>query len=116
MGRWCANTTCMTYKKGYSVQVEGKHQTAFYVLKDKLTSAPVLVHFRPGDPIEVRVDSCDYGIGGMLLQEREGAWHLVAFVSRSLHHAEINYTISVKEALAAAYALTTFRPLISDKS
>ena len=87
-------------------------QSAFDMLKDKLTSAPVLIHFRHGDPTEVRVDACEYGVGGVLLQQRDGEWRPVAFTSRSLHNAELNYTISEKEALAAVHALTTFRPLI----
>ena len=58
------------------------------------------------------MDACEYGIAGVLLQERDGTRPPVAYVSRSLHHAELNYTISEKEALAAVYALTTFRPLI----
>lgn len=55
-----------------------KQQNSFEDLKLKLTTAPVLAHFQPDAPTELRIDACAYGLGAVLLQEINGEWHAIS--------------------------------------
>ena len=88
----------------------GEHQEkAFQILKDKLTNPPVLAHFDPELPTEVRSDASLVGIGAILVQKHPGGWRPVAYVSRQLNIHEQNYTVSEKECLAIMFALEKFK-------
>jgi hypothetical protein len=92
-----------------------EHQNTFEELKHKLLTTPVLTHYDPKRDIELRVDACGYGIGGVLLQQHEEKWHPVAYISRSLTKAEKNYTVSELEALAVVWSLSYLRHLVYGK-
>ncbi len=77
---------------------------AFEALKHALTSEPVLVHFDPAAETVVDCDASQAALGCVLLQVRDGVERPVAFASRVLHDAELNYSVSEKEALACIYA------------
>lgn len=88
-------------------------EKAFQELKNKLISAPLLAHFRPHAETELRTDACGYGIGAVLLQKnKEGVFHPIAYASRKLTKAEMNYSITEQECLAAVWALKYFRSYI----
>jgi len=72
---------------------------AFRTLKEAFTTAPVLVHFDPANPIVVECDSSDYAMGLVLSQytPSDNELHPVAFHSRTLNPAECNYEIYDKE-------------------
>ena len=57
-------------------------------------------------------DACDYAIGAVLAQEHDGKMCAVAFVSRSLHGPEKNYSVQEKEALGVVHAVKKFRHYI----
>ena len=74
---------------------------AFQELKNRLVSAPLLVHFNPGSPKRMETDASDGVIAGVLLQrESDLQWHPVAFYSKTMQGAELNYPIYDKEMLA----------------
>jgi len=54
----------------------------------------------------VETDASGHTIGGVLFQEQEGKWKLIAFLSRMMQPAERNYEIYDKELLAIVEALT----------
>lgn len=102
-------------KKDVKFNWDENARKAFEHLKNTLISAPVLAHFDPNAPTEVRVDACGYGVGAILLQGEKPRVRPVAYASRTLSKAEQNYSITEKECLAAVWALNYFRPYIWGK-
>ena len=92
-------------KKTISWNWTPKCQEAFERLKRCLTEAPLLRAPDESKPYEVVVDASDLGLGGVLLQDG----HPVAFESRKLIPAELNYTTTEKEMLAVVHALRVWR-------
>jgi len=85
-------------------------EEAFQNLKNAITSAPVLTMPTDDLPFRVEADSSDYATGAVLSQEqRDGKWHPVAFISRSLNDVERNYNIFDKEMLAIMRSLQEWR-------
>ena len=80
-------------------------QRAFDSVKSLFVNAPVLRLPDFDRPFTVVTNASDYGIGGVLLQEA----HPLAFESRKLNSAELNYTTTEKELLAIVHALRTWR-------
>jgi hypothetical protein len=83
----------------------GRCQDAFELLKQKLIEASLLRTPDERLPYEVVTDASDLGLGGMLLQKG----HPVAFESRKLNSAELNYQTTKKEMLAVVHALRVWR-------
>ena len=79
-----------------------KCQSAFDPLKSSFTSAPILAHFDPENPIVLETDGSEYAIAGILSQVNHftNELHPIAFYSRSMQPAELNYDIYDKELLA----------------
>jgi hypothetical protein len=85
-------------------------QTTFELLKQAFVSAPILAHFNPDRDIIIEADASDYAIGCILSQpDTRGILHPVAYYSRKLQPAEINYTIHDKELLAIVQAFKHWR-------
>lgn len=61
------------------------------------------------DPFLVKTDGSLKGIAGILLQQHNGEWRLVACCSRRLSSAEQNYPVTEIEGLALIYSLSKFR-------
>jgi hypothetical protein len=81
-------------KKSHPWVWTGHCQDAFELLKQKLIEAPLLRTPDERLPYEVVTDASDLGLGGVLLQEV----HHVAFESRKLNYAELNYQTTEKVA------------------
>jgi hypothetical protein len=74
-------------KKSHPWVWTGRCQDAFELLKQQLTEASLLCTPDESLPYEVVTDASDLGLGGGLLQECQ----FVAFESRKLNDAELNY-------------------------
>ncbi|KAK7106504.1 hypothetical protein V1264_017754 [Littorina saxatilis] len=83
-------------------------ERAFQRLKEQLTSPPVLAHYSTSLPTKVSADASSYGLGAVLLQERDGEWQPVFFASRSMTSTEQRYAQVEKEALASTWACEKF--------
>src|SRR5271156_2641177 len=83
----------------------------FELLKAKVTSSPILVLPDDSKPFRIEADSSDFATGAVLSQEssKDGKWHPVTFLSKSLSLVEHNYKIHDKEMLAIVHALEEWR-------
>jgi hypothetical protein len=101
-------------KKDVPFHWDKAQELAFAKLKTAFTTAPVLVHFQPSLPLVLEVDASDYAIGGVISHPdpATGALHPIAFFSRKMHPAELNYDIYNKEMLACIEALRLWRPYL----
>jgi len=91
-----------------------EHQQAFEELKEKIISQLVLFLPKRKGKFRIETDASEYAIGGVLSQEQEGKWKLIAFLSRTMQLAERNYEIYDKELLAIVEALTKWRQYLLD--
>lgn len=84
-------------------------QTAFDEIKRRMLSAPVLAIPDRAKPFRLETDASAYATGAVLSQEKDGLWHPVAFLSKTLNDAERNYAIYDRELLAIIRALDEWR-------
>jgi len=61
-------------------------------------------------------DACDYAVGAVLGQTKNKKHHAIAYASKTLTGAQLNYATTEKELLAVAFAIDKFRSyLVGDK-
>jgi len=86
---------------------------AFGALKHAFTTAPILAHFNPDNPIVVETDASDYAIAAIISQisPDNGDIHPIAFYSHSMQPAELNYEIYDKEQPSHFRGLSTVAQL-----
>ncbi|MBW0533943.1 hypothetical protein O181_073658 [Austropuccinia psidii MF-1] len=84
----------------------------FQILKEALTTAPILSHLNPSPPTIVETDSSDYSLGAVLIQVNDSGKHPIAFDSCKLLPAELNYEIHYKEVLGRVWALKRWRAFL----
>ncbi|GJY15429.1 reverse transcriptase domain-containing protein [Tanacetum coccineum] len=88
-----------------------------WILKKKLTEAPILIAPDWDQPFELMCDASDYAIGAVLGQRIEKHFRPIHYASKTMTEAESNYTTTEKEMLAVVYAFEKFRSyLIMNKS
>ncbi|GFX77316.1 retrovirus-related Pol polyprotein from transposon opus [Trichonephila clavipes] len=79
-------------------------QVTFESIKRAIMEAPVLKLPDFNMPVELFTDTSSSGIRAVLTQEQRP----IAYTSRTLNNAEINYTVSERECLAVIWALNKF--------
>ncbi|KAL5554123.1 hypothetical protein UlMin_041524 [Ulmus minor] len=82
---------------------------AFLELKQKLSSAPVIVAPDWAAPFELMCDASDVAVGVVLGQKRNRVFHSIYYASKTLQGAQLNYTVTEKELLAVVFAFDKFR-------
>ncbi len=100
----CKPLTALTCK-GVEYAWTPERQAAFEGLKLDLTTAPVLKAPDFSKAFEVVTDSSQWSLGGVLLQEGQP----LAYTSRKMIPAELNYTVSEQECLATVHAMKIWR-------
>lgn len=90
---------------------ERDQQEAFDLLKQTITSAPVLSIPSHEEEFRVKCDASDYAIGGVLsqLKSEDNLWHPCAFMSKTLSQPKRNYEIYDKEMLAVMSSFDEWR-------
>lgn len=88
-------------------------QKSFEIVKEKLTSAPSLVHANFNKPFILQRDASTCGIGAVLAQQYDdGNERPISFMSQKLNKAQRNYSITELECLAVILAIKKFRSYI----
>ena len=95
------------------VKLGNKEVAAFEKLKSKFLDAPILMHFDPSASIRLETDASGYAIGAVLAQKKLDRWHPVAYYSRKLRGAELNYTTPDSELLAISEAFRVWRHYVA---
>ncbi|CAI7889453.1 unnamed protein product [Closterium sp. NIES-54] len=96
-------------KKNTPFKWEDVHQQAMEQLKTALTSAPVLILPDTEKDYVIEADASDQAVGAVLMQDQGKGLQPIAYLSKKLHGAELNYPIHDKEALAIITAFKTWR-------
>jgi len=96
-------------EKGHSFTWTEDCQVVFEQLKEHLNTAPVLCMPADDKPYVLDTDASDFAIGAVLSQEHEGVERVVAYASRRLSHAEVNYCVTRRELLAIVHFVKYFR-------
>ena len=96
-------------EKDHTWEWSHKCEDASKVANRLVTSEQVLAHYDPDLPVRVACDASPYGLGAVLSHMMsDGSEKPVAFASRTLNRAEINYSQIDKEALALVWGIRKF--------
>lgn len=86
-----------------------KCEKAFQLIKNCLTSAPILTCPDFDQPFILQTDASAYGIGAILTQQLDDGEKVICFLSRSLTKLERNYTTTERECLAVIWSVEKLR-------
>jgi hypothetical protein len=92
-------------KKGVKYEWSQKCEEAFYTLRQRLTTAPVLAQPDNTKPFEVYCDASGTRLGCVLIQDNR----VIAYASRALRPHEQNYPTHDLELAAVVHALKIWR-------
>lgn len=84
-------------------------QQAFDTLKEAMCTAPVLLIPDPSLPFTLNCDASNYAVGATLQQDQGNGLQPIAYRSRKLTPAEINYDVREREFLAIVDACSHWR-------
>ena len=82
---------------------------AFQVLKQQLTTTPILAYPDFTLPFILDTDASNHSLGAVLSQEHEGKERVVCYDSKLLSKEEQSYCVTRKELLAVVTFVTKFR-------
>ncbi|KAL1549147.1 hypothetical protein AAHA92_17282 [Salvia divinorum] len=92
-------------KKGIKINWTTECEASFQLLKEKLTTEPVLAVPEPGIDYVVYTDASKVGLGCVLMQNGK----VIAYASRQLRPHELNYPTHDFELAAVVHALKIWR-------
>ncbi|GJX09249.1 reverse transcriptase domain-containing protein [Tanacetum coccineum] len=72
---------------------------AFNILKEKLTTAPIIISLDWNVPFELMCDASDFVVGAVLGQGIDGKFKLIYYARKTLNNAQEHYTTTKKELL-----------------
>jgi hypothetical protein len=97
-------------KKDAPWKWDSEHEGAYKGLIAALATAPVLAVFDATKGCVLSTDASDFAIGAVVSQEQDdGTLRPIAYESRKLKPAEINYPVHEKELLAIVHAMKVWR-------
>ena len=85
-----------------------KHNVALEQLKAALRRAPTLSFYDVDKPVTIQCDALQSGLGACILQDKKA----IAYASRAMSKAEVNYAQIEKEMLSILFAVWKFHQYI----
>jgi hypothetical protein len=98
-------------KKGIKFEWTTECEENFNLLKELLTSAPILNIVDPNENFVVCTDACKEGLGGVLTQNG----HVIGYESIKLKEHERNYATHDLELVSIVHALKMWRHYLMGK-
>ncbi|GKA33615.1 reverse transcriptase domain-containing protein [Tanacetum coccineum] len=83
---------------------------AFNKLKEKLTTAPIIISPDWNEPFKLMCDASYFAVGSVLGQRIDGKFKPIYYASKTLNDAQAHYTTTEKELLVAVFSFDKFRP------
>jgi hypothetical protein len=85
-------------------------EKAFVDLKERFTTGPILTHYSTERQGIIETDDSDFALGGVISQKsNDDKLHPIAYHSRKISPAEINYNIHDKQLLAVVDSFKIWR-------
>jgi hypothetical protein len=82
---------------------------AFHTLKKALVSVPIIQSPNWSLSFKIMCDTSDYAVDVVLGQTKDKKHHAIAYTSKTLTGAQLNYATTKKELLAVIFAIDMFR-------
>ncbi|GJT09070.1 putative nucleotidyltransferase, ribonuclease H [Tanacetum coccineum] len=82
---------------------------AFNILKEKLTTTPIIISPDWNEPFELMCDASDFAVGAVLGKRIDEKFKPIYYASKTLNNAQENYTTTKKELLAVVFSFDKFR-------
>ncbi|GJW70919.1 DNA-directed DNA polymerase [Tanacetum coccineum] len=81
---------------------------AFNILKERLTTTPIIISPDYNVPFELMCDASDFAVGAVLGQQIDGKFKPIYYASKTLNNAQERYTTTEKELLAVVFSFDKF--------
>ncbi|GJT68391.1 reverse transcriptase domain-containing protein [Tanacetum coccineum] len=85
---------------------------AFNILKEKLTTAPIIISPDWNVPFELMCDASDFAVGAVLGQRIDEKFKLIYYAIKTLNNAQEHYTTTKKQLLAIIFSFDKFCPYL----
>ncbi|GJT24486.1 reverse transcriptase domain-containing protein [Tanacetum coccineum] len=85
---------------------------AFNILKEKLTTRPIIISPDWNVSFDLMCDTSDFIVGAVLGQRIDGKFKPIYYASKTLNNAQEHYTTTEKELLAVVFSFDKFRPYL----
>ncbi|GKC47721.1 putative nucleotidyltransferase, ribonuclease H [Tanacetum coccineum] len=85
---------------------------SFNILKEKLTTAPIIISPDWNVPFELMCDANDFVVGAVLGQRIEGKFKPMYYASKTLNNAQEHYTTTENELLVVVFSFDKFHPYL----
>ncbi|GKA17021.1 putative nucleotidyltransferase, ribonuclease H [Tanacetum coccineum] len=82
---------------------------AFNILKEKLTTTPIIISPDWNESFELMCDVSDFAVGAVLGQLIDGKFKPIYYASKTLNNAQEHYTTTEKELLVVFFSFDKFR-------
>ena len=102
--------------KNQSVIWDEQCIAAFAHTMAAIESCPKLFFLKNEAPIYLNTDASDFGIGAHLFQTLGTEIYHVAFMSKNLTAAQLNWSVKEKECFAIVYALRKFEYMLRGRT
>ena len=95
--------------KDVPFQFDNECHKAFDTPKKALISAPIIQPLDWKLPLEIMCDASDYAVGAVLGQTKDKKNHAIAYATKTLTGAQLNYVTTEKDLQEVVFAIDKFR-------